>query len=253
MPSANGILIPCSQCKKLIYRTPSRLKKSQCQFCDHVCFSEWKKTQTGEKANSYRGTRIQVQCSQCGKQIERPPSKVERNDHFFCGSDCWNNWRKINMRGDGNPNFSTPAIDTTCTWCGVAIQRKPWKVGKDRRRFHFCCAEHRAKWHKKTFVGPDNQNWKGGNVKYYGPNWNDQKRLARKRDGNICRVCGTTAKKNGKALDVHHVTPFRSFSYVPGENENYRQANELTNLVCLCMRCHRKVEQGNLPLQPNLL
>lgn len=253
MPAANGIWTQCHQCGKAIYRPMWRLKRTERQFCDHTCFSEWKKTQTGENANSYKGTQIQVLCAQCGEQIERDPSKIQRNKHFFCCQNCWNEWRKTHMRGESNPNFSTPAIDTTCAWCGVSIQRKPWKFGTNKRRFHFCCAEHRAKWHKKTFIGPDNQNWKGGKIKHYGPNWNNQKRLARKRDNNTCRVCGATQKKNGKALDVHHVTPFRSFNYVPGENDNYVQANDLGNLVCLCMKCHRKVEHGVIALQPNLL
>ncbi len=248
-----AVEVKCHHCGKTLIRHSRRIENAQRQFCDNVCRGAWQSTQTGEKANAYKGTQVQVQCSQCGKQIERDPGKVKRNKHFFCERDCFDEWRKVNMRGTGNPNFSTPAIDTTCAWCGISIQRKPWRIGINKRTRHFCCAAHRAEWLKKTLAGPDSPHWKGGNIKYYGPNWNDQKRLARKRDRNICRVCGATAKKNGKALDVHHVTPFRSFNYVPGENENYLQANRLENLVCLCVRCHRKVENGNLPLQPNLI
>jgi DEAD/DEAH box helicase domain-containing protein len=38
------------------------------------------------------------------------------------------------------------------------------------------------------------------------------------------------------------VQPFRTFGYVPGENERYRDANQLDNLVTLCASCHRRVE-----------
>lgn len=245
--------VQCYHCGKTLLRHPYRLKNAKRQFCDNTCRGAWVSTQTGEKAPAYKGTKIGVQCSHCGKQIERSPDKVKRNDHFFCGATCWSEWRKVHMRGENNPNFSTPAIETVCAWCGVPIQRKPWRIGTDERKRHFCCAAHRAEWFKHTLVGPDSPLWKGGHVKYYGPNWNQQKRLARKRDNNTCQVCGRTQKKNGKALDVHHVKPFRSFNYVPGENENYLQANELTNLICLCIRCHRKVEHGKLPLQPRLV
>ncbi|MDT8305449.1 MAG: DUF1998 domain-containing protein, partial [Anaerolineae bacterium] len=40
------------------------------------------------------------------------------------------------------------------------------------------------------------------------------------------------------------VRPFREFGYLPGRNENYRQANRLSNLVTLCAACHRRAEEG---------
>jgi 5-methylcytosine-specific restriction endonuclease McrA len=244
----------CHWCGKPLIRHSSRLRNAQNQFCDNTCRGAWQSTQTGEKAPAYKeGTTVQVECSQCGKQIERDRWKVARNNHFFCSADCKNAWRAIHFVADGNPNFSTPAVQTTCALCGVAIQRKPWRIGTDKRTRHFCCAAHRAEWLKKTLVGPDSPLWKGGHIKYYGPNWPEQQRLVRERDKHICQVCGRTRKQNGKELDVHHVVPFKSFNYIPGENENYLQANELTNLVCLCMRCHRKVERGKLPLQPRLV
>lgn len=247
------VAVQCYWCGKELLRQPSWAKREQRHFCDMTCKGAWLSTLRGAETGNYKGTRVQVECSQCGKQIERDPSKVKRNNHFFCGAACWDEWRKVNMRGEKNPNFSTPAIGTTCAWCGVAIQRKPWKIGTEKRTRHFCCAAHRAEWLKRTLVGKNSPLWKGGEKIYYGPNWNEQKRLARKRDNNTCQVCGRTQKKNGKALDVHHVVPFRSFNYIPGENENYLQANELTNLICLCKRCHRKAEWGTLPLQPRLV
>jgi len=74
----------------------------------------------------------------------------------------------------------------------------------------------------------------------YGPNWPAQRDAARARDDHQCRQCGATARA-GSRLDVHHVAPFRAFGYVPGENENYRLANRLENLITLCAPCHRYV------------
>jgi DEAD/DEAH box helicase domain-containing protein len=42
---------------------------------------------------------------------------------------------------------------------------------------------------------------------------------------------------------VHHVVPFREFGWVPGQNENHRQANALANLATLCPECHRLAER----------
>jgi DEAD/DEAH box helicase domain-containing protein len=74
----------------------------------------------------------------------------------------------------------------------------------------------------------------------YGPNWISQRDQARARDGHRCSRCGASAS-TGSQLDVHHITPFRSFGYRPGENQNYLLANRLENLVTLCARCHRQV------------
>jgi DEAD/DEAH box helicase domain-containing protein len=75
----------------------------------------------------------------------------------------------------------------------------------------------------------------------YGPNWSAQREAARQRDGYRCRTCGAPERPQ-RQHDVHHVRPFREFGYVPGENETYRQANALDNLMTLCSRCHRRAE-----------
>ncbi|MEW5957509.1 MAG: Zn-binding domain-containing protein, partial [Chloroflexota bacterium] len=67
----------------------------------------------------------------------------------------------------------------------------------------------------------------------YGPNWPAQREQARARDGYRCQICG--APERGRAHDVHHKAPFRTFA-------SYRQANQLSNLITLCRPCHRRAE-----------
>ncbi len=43
---------------------------------------------------------------------------------------------------------------------------------------------------------------------------------------------------------MHHVRPFRTFGYVPGVNEHYRLANQTSNLILVCRRCHQRLEAG---------
>jgi len=77
----------------------------------------------------------------------------------------------------------------------------------------------------------------------YGPDWSAQRNAARARDGYVCRNCGAP-EREGRQHDVHHVTPFRAFGYVPGVNEFYQLANRLDNLITLCPSCHRRVERA---------
>lgn len=76
----------------------------------------------------------------------------------------------------------------------------------------------------------------------YGPNWNAQRKLALERDGRRCRTCGASGEES--LLHIHHIRPFREYGYAPGENENYKIANQLENLVTLCPSCHRRAEAG---------
>jgi DEAD/DEAH box helicase domain-containing protein len=73
----------------------------------------------------------------------------------------------------------------------------------------------------------------------YGPNWRMQKDRARLRDGYRCQICGLP--ENGRAHDVHHKIPFRTFSGSSGQPA-YEQANHLSNLITLCPVCHHRAE-----------
>ena len=77
----------------------------------------------------------------------------------------------------------------------------------------------------------------------YGPNWPAQRDAALARDGHRCRHCGAY-EREGRQHDVHHVTPFRSFGYVPGANDLFKFANVLENLITLCLNCHHRVERA---------
>ncbi len=85
-------------------------------------------------------------------------------------------------------------------------------------------------------AGEANMNWQGGYEPYYGPGWRKTRRAVWARD-TVCQRCGMTPEQNGKALDVHHIVPFRSFGIV-----RHEEANALSNLTALCHDCHLIVE-----------
>jgi DEAD/DEAH box helicase domain-containing protein len=76
----------------------------------------------------------------------------------------------------------------------------------------------------------------GGDANDYGQEWLEVAARARRRDEGRCGICGA-GSLGGRALDVHHVKPFRAF-------ERREDANALENLVTLCPTCHKRAEAG---------
>jgi len=86
--------------------------------------------------------------------------------------------------------------------------------------------------------------WTIAPILSYGPNWEEQRRRARERDGYRCRNCGLAESPN-REHDVHHLHPFRTYDYRPDSNDNYLAANALPNLITLCAECHHRLETAH--------
>ena len=216
---------PCAVCGVLVARNPSKRKGAI--YCSRACSS---------KAQQKRVARI---CQTCGTSFEVAEcfTRGERQG-VYCSDAC----RQKRTGGSRN---------VPCAVCGKPIRRKPNQL---HRYSEPCCsARCTGVLHSRDRSGADNPHWKGGYQEYYGPNWPRQRNAARKRDKYRCQHCGASEKKLGRELDVHHIQPFRTFGYVVGQNETYKLANELTNLISLCNVCHQAVECGRASVQPYLL
>jgi 5-methylcytosine-specific restriction endonuclease McrA len=70
----------------------------------------------------------------------------------------------------------------------------------------------------------------------YSSEWDEISELIRERDGYKCRRCGTTdeeLKSAGSHLTVHHIVPRKKGG-----------SNWHSNLITLCISCHREVEEA---------
>ncbi len=67
----------------------------------------------------------------------------------------------------------------------------------------------------------------------YGSEWVVYKNLIRKRDNYTCQHCGT--KETDNAHHIHHKRPIKLF-------ESIEEANQPSNLITLCPKCHRQAE-----------
>lgn len=104
----------------------------------------------------------------------------------------------------------------------------------------------------------------------WGPNWETQKKKARLRDENTCRVCGADESEYGRNPCTHHIRPRREFirdfldehvdAYTGGSvtdfledydidrleamdvQPDFEAMNDTENLIILCNSCHRSFE-----------
>ena len=81
-------------------------------------------------------------------------------------------------------------------------------------------------------LGKNNPQWQGGiSFEPYDKSFNNKfKRAIRKRDNQICMLCGIHREKLKRALDVHHI--------------NYnKQMSIPQNCISLCASCHMKTNK----------
>ena len=77
----------------------------------------------------------------------------------------------------------------------------------------------------------------------YGPEWPGIREGILRRDGYRCCLCGAEAQPD-HPLEVHHLTPLRTFLAQYPRQAALRFAHAPENLITLCPVCHRQVERA---------
>ncbi|CAM3984292.1 HNH endonuclease [Lederbergia lenta] len=214
----NGKEYLCEICKAIVIRTPGNIKKKI--YCSKKCADIGK---IGVPVNTTE--KVKFTCIICKKTENLLPCYAKAK--VVCSRNCAATL--LSQRG---------TISVACTNCNSMIIRNKSRV---RGKLNFCCDECMITHFRESdfMKGENNPNFLGGTIKYYGPDWHNQRRLARKRDLYTCQDCGITEIERDKELDVHHKIPFRFFEYS-------NDANNLNNLISLCSDCHRKCHTGEL-------
>lgn len=244
--------VSCEICSKKVRRYPSYTKDHEHVFCSQKCRGVWmSQTNSGVNHHMWKGGPGIVNCEECGNPIVRPRFDIDtRSEKFFCGVKCRGKWQSKNMIGANHPGYKGNYLETECSHCGKPLEIENWR--RDRAKKFFCDYECMGKWQAENLTGDTRYNWKGGEPNCYGPGWSHLREAVRERDSHQCQYCGMTNEDHleefGQALHVHHMKPFKEFGYIPGENENYQQANSLDNLITLCIVHHKKAEVGKIIL-----
>lgn len=208
----------CAWCEEQFTRPESQVNGNENVFCSKACHGEW--------IHNNEHTRKRVSCEWCGHVFERRESHIDSRQHNFCSHECHGNWKK--QQG---------TIVVSCEVCDTEVTKN--KAYAERCDYHFCSTDCQGAWYSENINGEDHPLWKGGGDVYYGPNWLSQRRATVERDNYECQDCGLTREEHyeqyGSDLEVHHKTPIRTF-------EDTSDANQLANLITVCMNCHMKRE-----------
>lgn len=180
-------------------------------------------------------------CDACGKEFYRSPANraehTNRGTNQYCSRECMANAYVGRNIGEEHPRWKG-TLTVSCGNCKTPLERPLWTFTRGENQMAFCNHKCFGAWKSQNWTGEDNPYWFGGKHLYYGANWLRQSREARRRDNHICQFCGADEKTLRRALNVHHIKPFRFFGV-----ENCKQANKLANLISLCDRCHTYLER----------
>jgi len=177
---------------------------------------------------------VEVTCEQCGDTFERKRSVQEQSDSTICSEECNHAFQSEQYSGEQSHEWNGGPKEDTCPVCG--------EVFNHRNKQQTCCSRDCADELRDWPSGEDHPRWNPERDwwPYYGANWSEQREKARNRDG-ACQICGLTSQAyrclHGKALDVHHITPFKEY-------DEHEEAKRLENLMTLCASCHNIVERG---------
>jgi len=189
-------------------------------------------------------------CSVCGKEFHKPVtcSKKDWEDRSFCSYPCY--WKhKFGKRKtkpkkcqycgreyfsweNGVTNARKRFCSKDCFGLSRRMERKPCETcGKktNRARARFCSAECKNSWYR----GENVYNYRSEETGHLAKSMSGfsfgaaKAKEIRERD-RVCRHCGKTPEENGRALDVHHVIPYR-----------ISQDDSPSNLIALCRSCHK--------------
>lgn len=157
--------------------------------------------------------RTEVKCYTCGATFEIRDSRVEKAERHFCDMECKGEWDEVRFSGSNHPKYGTELDESV------------------RNKI------------SESLSGESNPMWEGGGHLNYNASWPEKREERLKKDNHRCQHCGLTREEHFEKYDVdlsvHHIVPLRTF-------DDGDKANRISNLVTLCMACHRKVESGNI-------
>lgn len=212
----NQIDVSCSFCGTPFTLPPNRLKKVKNVYCRKEC-----KAKHESKITSQRIIKV---CPICKNVFDT----TARKNKVFCSWKCFSNH---NANGGRAAIVADKRVIIKCCSCSKDVSIPVCR--KEYSKNIFCSVKCRAKY----ILGKNNPAFIHGLGRriLYGRNWTSQRRKAINRDNHQCQNCGKKYDKP-RSLHVHHIIPAVLFK------NDYEAANDLSNLITLCIKCHEIAE-----------
>lgn len=191
--------------------------------------------------------KLSKQCAQCGKLFYKSLSVSVKNWETkvkYCSRACYIKAETpaktikicLACQKEFTPKFWNKKAVYCSRACVATSQSKPLPVceicGKEVKRHNrrFCSRGCKIEWYQRENV----YNYLGEETKRSFPVdlafWMKRAKEIRARD-KVCQHCGKTPEQNRRALDVHHIIPYR-----------ISKDNSPSNLIALCRICHKKAD-----------
>lgn len=201
-------------CSRKCYLISVQQKETQsCEYCGQI-FQGWSSGKTCKRKY------CSIKCSSSARiGMDHPNPRSKR--YAFC-EYCKKRYHQLHLtqrfctKNCANEGHKKGPLKFTCEYCGKIFYRK--RTGY--YNYQYC--GHKCRGLSRVLQ----------TSAYRGPNWQEQRQKALKRDKSCCQDCDSQSN-----LHVHHIIPFRKFS-----KEQYIEANKLLNLVTLCNSCHAKTD-----------
>lgn len=96
-----------------------------------------------------------------------------------------------------------------------------------------------GKIHPRNYICTKGKVFKGGDERKLRKrgDWKAKSIEIRERANNLCEVCKDNGRFIYDDLEVHHIEKLTEHPELLLDNEN---------LICLCQRCHKKADRGEL-------
>jgi len=241
-----GLTIQCDYCGENVDTNQFKLNTYKNHFCNMKCHDKYRK-EFGPKGKDHPIYKsIQVECSNCGKKLQRVPYDIKRSDFLYCDRKCMIEHRKLvdYYKGEGNANWRGGNIEVECAICGKKMYRKQCRVRN--HNWFVCSPKCRGEYIAKYMRGENSYNWDGGKTELnHGirtiAKYKDWRKAVYERDGYVCKIC-----ERDSNLVAHHIHPVDSIL----KENNITSKEEaivceilwdVNNGVTFCVECHKDI------------
>ena len=214
--------VPCENCGKKVYLTPSKKKGSKNHFCSRDCKGEWaSRNLVGEKASNYKGAKTKSNCQLCDKEFEH----FAIYNRKFCSFECKSlSQKKINV--------------LNCDQCKKEyIVRNSYTKEHTGNKHKFCSKKCSALFYREEnhprWIKDRSQLKSEVRSLRYSFKMKEWRESVFARDDYTCLKCNNRSSKgNPVTLNAHHIKKFSDFPDL---------RFEIGNGATLCVPCHSEV------------